>query len=298
MMAPEKMGGYVHYTQKVEGAKTRERSESFKDHYSQAKLFWNSLSKPEKQHLVEAAHFELGKVGIKGIRERLVYHFSFIDAELAERVAQGIGVTTISAESKKIVESVQETPPQKTGKKTVEKSAALSMQNTVKDTIKSRRVAILVADGVNSDEVAQIKDTLTSGGAQVVVIAKFLGTVKGANGDNLQVDQNAITASSVLFDAVFVPGGQHVETLKQEGAAVHFISEAYKHCKTIGAAGEGVELLLEAKVRAAEATGSGAEKGVVVAADFSSSPDFIDKFIQAIAQHRHWNRGEKEMIPA
>lgn len=298
MMTPEKMGGYVHYMQKVEGSKTRERSESFKDHYSQAKLFWNSLSKPEKHHLVEAAHFELGKVGIKGIRERLVYHFSFIDAELAEQVAKGIGVTTIPEESKKIVESVQERPPQMSGKKMVGKSEALSMQKTIKDTIKSRRVAILIADGVNSDEVLQMKDALTSGGAQVVVISKFLGTVQGANGDNLEVDQNAITTSSVLFDAVFVPGGKHVEMLKQEGAAVHFISEAYKHCKAIAASGKGVELLVEAKVRAAEATDSGAEKGVIVVADFSSSPDFIGKFIEAIAQHRHWNRGEKEIIPA
>lgn len=298
MMAPEKMGGYVHYAEKVEGHKVRERSDSFKDHYSQARLFWNSLSDPEKQHLVEAAHFELGKVEIKDIRERLVHHFSFIDPELSERVAKGLGITQVSEHAKKIVESVQEQPPQTKGKKTVEKSEAVSMQNTVRDTIKTRKIAILVADGVNGDEVMKMKEALTSAGAQVKVISKLLGSVQGADGKEIEVDQNAVTTASIMFDAVFVPGGKHVQMLKQEGAAVHFVSEAYKHCKAVAASGEGRELLIEARVKEAESDGSVSENGVIVVSGFSDGQDFTGNFIQAIAQHRHWNRGMKETVPA
>lgn len=74
MMAPENMGGYVHHAERVEGHKIRARSESFNDHYSQATLFWNSMTEPEKKHIVKAAHFELGKVMSKEIRRRMLGH--------------------------------------------------------------------------------------------------------------------------------------------------------------------------------------------------------------------------------
>jgi catalase len=92
MMAPENMGGYMHYMEKVDGHKVRARSESFNDHYSQATLFWNSMTEAEKKHIIEAAQFELGKVEVKAIRERMLGHFNKIAPEFAQGVAEGIGV--------------------------------------------------------------------------------------------------------------------------------------------------------------------------------------------------------------
>lgn len=137
--------GYVHYTQRVEGRKVRDRSESFKDFFSQAKLFWNSLYIPERRHLDSAAHFELGKVDSKEVRERIVELFNKVDSELAKQVAYGIGVA----------------PPFEPGRVQSEKSSpAVSMENTVKDTAKSRRVAILASNGFNHDELTMVTDAL------------------------------------------------------------------------------------------------------------------------------------------
>src|SRR5690606_28070748 len=83
-MASEEEGGYVHYQEKVDGAKIRQRSKSFQDHFSQARMFWNSMSPVEKKHIIEAAHFELGKVESKEVRHRMIYDiFNNISHELA-----------------------------------------------------------------------------------------------------------------------------------------------------------------------------------------------------------------------
>ena len=76
--------GYVHYPEMVSGKKMQVRSESFQDHYSQATLFWNSMSEPEKQHIIKAFHFEVGKVTDKATRQKVVDMFTNVDLELAK----------------------------------------------------------------------------------------------------------------------------------------------------------------------------------------------------------------------
>lgn len=90
--ASEEEGGYAHYQEKVDGRKVRQRSESFKDHYSQAKLFWNSMTEVEKEHIIQAFHFEVGKVKSKDVQQQIVEMFSNVDVELAETIAIGVGV--------------------------------------------------------------------------------------------------------------------------------------------------------------------------------------------------------------
>src|SRR4030095_2532751 len=118
----------VHHIERVDGHKSRERTQSFKDHFSQATLFFRSLSKPEQQHLIEACQFELGKVERKEIRQRVVDHFARIDGQLATALASAVGVTA----------------PRGTNGSAPRPSPALSMANTVKDTIKGRVIAALV----------------------------------------------------------------------------------------------------------------------------------------------------------
>jgi catalase len=307
MLAPESMGGYVHYMEKVEGRKVRERSESFKDHFSQATLFWNSMTGPEKERIVEAAHFEWGKVESMELRKRLVDLFNNVDHEFAVRAARGIGVE----------------PPAKPARKNHgKKSPALSIENTAKSP-KTRKVAILVSDGYSHDELTAVKEALQAEGVQSEVVSKFGGKVKSADGQETEVDKMFVTTASVVFDAVYVPGGSRsVETLKTQGDAVHFVNEAFKHGKPVAASGEGVDLLDEADLagvtvpgqdadgrvmeahgvlmlRQAHGAGIAAKANDAVGRGNGADIDGLAKqFVQAIAQHRYWDRKQKDMVPA
>jgi catalase len=287
MMAPEHMGGYVHYAEKVDGHKVRERSESFKDFFSQATLFWNSLTKPEQDHLVEAAQFELGKVETMAIRERMVGLFNHVDHQLAVRVAEGVGV---------------EPPSQEVIPNHGRKSPALSMENTEKSMIEGRKVAILVGPGSNADEVMAVKNALKAAKAKGETIAKNFGKLKGENDKEIVVDKTFLTVPSVIYDAIYVPGGKKgVDALKQQGDAIHFINEAFRHCKPIGATGAGAELIKHSQLNGVNVAEGGKDapvndRGVVTAG--SASDGFVKEFTGAIAQHRHWDRTQKEMVPA
>lgn len=284
--AAESEGGYVHYAEKVEGHKIRERSESFKDFFSQATLFWNSLSDAEKQHLVEAAHFELGKVETMHVRERMVDLFNQVDHELAKQVAEGIGVK----------------PPAKPATQNHgKKSPALSLENTIKDSIKTRKVGILVADGVAGSEVEAMKNALMQEGAMAEVIAKYHGKVKSTDGKDVMVDKTFVTTASVVYDALYIPGGeQSVHALKQNGDAVHFVNEMFKHCKPLAASNEGIDLLARAElngVKLAERKDNVVDElGVVTL--HGEVDKLARRFFDAIRQHRHWARTQKETVPA
>ena len=298
-VAPPNDHGYTHYPEHVEGRKIRGRSELFRDYFSQATLFWRSLSLAEQQHLIEAAHFELGKVESREVRERMVGLFNQVDYDLAVQVAEGIGIPAPTSKA-----TPQFVPP--SGKRSVDRSPALSMENTAKNTIKSRKVAILAENGVNRNELQAVKKGLEERGAQVHVIAHNWGTIKGDRGQQLPVDKSATTVSSVMYDAVFIPGGQQsVAALREEGNALHFIAEAFKHGKAMGAADEAIELLRQAalpnQIIAAisnNTNGVSEVQGVVMVRNQADLNTFISKFAEAIAQHRHWARTMRERVPA
>ncbi len=286
--APEERGGYMHYAEKVEGRKTRQRSESFMDHFSQATMFWNSQSDAEKQHLIEAFHFEIGKVDDMAVRERMVDMLTKVDGDLAVQVAKGVGVPSPHTEGQNRETLI---------------SKALSMEDTVKDTIESRKIAILIAEGFDYEHVMQTKQALMDGGARVKTVSKYRGHIKSSNGEEMEADENYHTTESVLFDAVYVPGGrQSIDMLKMQGDALAFVTEAFKHCKPIAASGEGIELLQAANLKGAEFAGQGSngslvsEQGVVTVQG-SNMDAFAKKFVEAIAQHRHWMR-KKDEVPA
>ncbi|MGH2410429.1 MAG: catalase-related domain-containing protein, partial [Chloroflexota bacterium] len=259
--------------------KMRARAESFRDYFSQATLFWRSLSAPEQQHLIEAAQFELGKVETKAVRERMLGLFAHVDPDLARRVSAGIGVA-VPADNPR----PGNLPP--SGRPTVERSPALSMANTVKDTIASRRVAILAGSGLNLAEIQAIRSALESAGAKPEIVAPVLGPIAGAGGNRIEADKAISTVSSVMYDAVFVPSGPPSEAaLAKQEEMRRFIAEAYRHGKTIGATGAGIEWLSQAGVSDGKA-----EAGVVTTRETGDLGAFSERFIAAIAQHRHWER--------
>ncbi len=250
--APSPTEGSVHYTERVEGHKVRERSPSFKDHFTQATLFWNSLSMPEKEHAVQAAHFELGKVEDKGVRERMVNLFNHVDHELAKKVAMGIGIPA---------------PNQSVSENHGKSSPALSQENTTK-IAKGRKIAILATDGVNGEQITAIKSALKDAGVEAEIVSKFKGTIKSAQGEEIMVDKTFLTSASVLFDAIYVPGGAaSIEALLNQGDAIHFINEAFRHCKPIAAMSEGVELVKNSHIKGVNISDRSIQndKGVVTA---------------------------------
>jgi catalase len=309
MQAGMQMGGFTSYAETIDGQKVRARSASFFDHFSQATLFYNSQSEPEKAHIVKALRFELGKVETPAIRQRMLYLLAQVDQTLASSVAAGLGMgvpTRLDGPLNMSVPAdgdVEQYQPRrvKTG---ISSSAALSMAHTVKDSIKTRKIAALVADGFDAAALAAVTQALTQAGGQVQIVAPRLGGLKGTNGAEVTADCSFLTSASVLFDAVFIPGGaQSIEALLHEADAIHFVHEAYKHCKAIAATGAGVDLLQAAYPGAPNGIGTEthgsqvvAEAGVVICQN-AQTDNLAQAFITAIAQHRHWSREMQHPVP-
>ncbi|ADB60604.1 Catalase [Haloterrigena turkmenica DSM 5511] len=286
---PEGEGGYEHHAEKINGKKIRNRSESFQTHFDQARLFWNSMTEPEKENIIDAAHFELGKVDRVEIRERMVYDlFNNVDHEFAERVAEGIGVE----------------PPEEPGDEMPthdrEDSRLSIEERRDADSIETRKVAVLVDDGYDGEALETVKSTLEDEGARVKIVSKILGDKTSENGDMVEADESHVTTESVLFDALFVPGGEDsVDALVEQGDAKHFVAETFKHKKPIAAAGAGTELLEAVELPDVEIADDGETitSDGVVTGQGDDLEEFAEAFVDAIAEHRHWERSPKE-VPA
>ncbi len=285
-------GGYVHYEEPIEGTKVRERSPSFLDHFSQAAMFWRGQTEAEKQHIVEAGQFELGMCQFMPVRERVIANFNRVDHDLAARIAAGVGVDPPPAG--KAVEPAYEAPE-------------VSVERTAHDQIKTRQVAAVLADGFDAAQVNALKARLTAQGALLKVVSPTLNQVKGSDGTAVTPDKSYRTGASVLFDAVYVPGGSHIEALKTHGNALHFINEAFRHCKPIGATGNGVELFAMADLANIQLSDGGlvSDQGVVTSMGpasggrrGTSNSGFADAFIEAMKAHRFVAGRLKDAVPA
>lgn len=288
--ASDQEGGYVHYAEKVDGPKIRKRSESFREHYRQAALFWHSMSNPEKQHIIDAFHFEVGSVKDKNIKQRVVDMFNQVDGELAKQIALGIGAVP---------------PANPGGIQITVTSPAVSQEKTIK-VAATRKVAILMENGFHFPEVTQVMELLKNAGVHGEIISKNLGMITGIDGQQLEAGKTFLTAGSILYDAVYIPGGrQHVDSLIKQGDALHFVNEAFKHAKAIGATNEGVDLLASSQIKGVALAGPETqvqlitELGVVTIRNAADMGHFSQQFIDAVAQHRHWARQvQKEHVPA
>ena len=235
-----KDGGFASYGEKISGTKIRARSQSFVDHYSQAKLFYNSQSEPEKTHLQKALVFELTKVTIHSIRERMVGQLNFIDSELAQIVAEKLGVEvkplfqpngSIPADADPATLQSEEREPK------IKVSEALSMKNTAKNSIESRIIAVLAADGCDGKRITEFLDKIEKEGGVIQFVAPEIAPVKADDG-SLIVPQHSISSTmSVCFDAVYLAPGetssQNWLQLDYKNSVVEFINEAFRHCKAI-----------------------------------------------------------------
>ena len=298
-------GGFTSYPERIEARKVRARSKSFLDHFSQAKLFLDSQSDPERNHIVDAFSFELGKVKTVEIRERMLGILSLIDSNLAAEVAFALRLPVPQDPALPLNHSIPaDADPADYDPIIVEGSlaisSALSMANTVKTGIQTRKIAILAADGVDELSLTTVKDALTAAGAVVEVIAPRLSYIIAESDARIPVDHSFLTAASVLYDAVYVPSGTNsVATLEAEADAIHFLNEAFKHCKAIAADQAAIQVL-EATYFSSKLPDDYSEEtvlreGIIVTDD---AEELADKFILAIAQHRFWEREKPRKIPA
>ncbi len=283
-----KDGGFTSHQERVSGTKIRERSKSFVDHYSQAKMFYNSQSNPEKTHLQKALVFELSKVTIPEIRERVVGQLNFINKDLAQKVASKIGVEvkpvdvpnqSLPADSNPDDLQSEEREPK------TKSSDALSMADTVKNTIKSRKIGFIIGNGFDAKAINSLKAKLESEEAVVEIIAPTLAPVKGDD-DSVIIPKHSLTSiASVCFDALFIGDGKasEKELLAPENKhlTLHFVNEAYKHCKAIYFGSETENIYNKSNV--ADKTHD--DPAIVTAEDAHQDKKFID----AIAKHRVWD---------
>ena len=271
-------GGFESYPERIDAAKIRQRSQSFSDHFSQATLFFNSMSEHEKEHIIAAYSFELGKVEREFIRAREVNEIlANIDLELAKRVAENLG---LPAPTKGTVEA---------RKTSFDHSPALSQANLLPENIKTRKVAILAANGVDGAAIDAMRKALAAEGAHAKLLGPTSAPVKTADGKSLPVDASMEGMPSVIFDAVFVPGGAaSIKALSGDGVALHYVLEAYKHLKAIAVHGEAKQLLDVLKLEADAGLLEGKDVGALT-----------KPFFAAIGQHRVWAREPKaKAVPA
>jgi catalase len=259
---PAEKGGYVHYPKKVDGAVIRNRSESFNDFYSQTRIFWNSLTPIERQHTIEGFTYQLGKVKSEFIRQQNVNLLVNIDEELANTVADYIGVER----------------PKGTHVQVSTNYPSLSQSNTPPSAY-TQRVGVLISNGFDGKEVSEVLNVLEENGAFVDMVSDKLGTVTGTDGTKLKVNLTFIASSPYLFDSLYVVGGEsNHQTIFNENVS-EFVYVAYKHFKPIGIASTGESYLQKSEKINPE--------GVVFA---SGNQNFGNEFINAVAQQRFWNR--------
>jgi catalase len=253
----------------------RGKPEKFADHYTQATLFYNSQTEWEKNHIVGAFRFELSKLTVPAIRVRMVASLRNVDDDLAARVAEGLGMDLPDP-----LPRVLERPR----KPEVKVSPALSLTAHPGDVgVRTRAVAILVANGVEGASLHALHAALTTAGAVPRFVGPRLGTYSTTSGA-IDADASMENSPPVLFDALILPDGEAgVQALAKDGHTMEFVVNQYRQCKTILALGASRALLERAGI-----SDNALDAGLLrmKGTDRTSAAAFI----AALTKHRHPER--------
>jgi catalase len=267
--------GFASFPDPDSGPKQRIRPETFADHYSQARLFWRSMSAPEQSHIASAFTFELSKVETPAIRLRMLGHLDLIEPELGKRVARAMG---LEGKAEKIAPAVAP-------RNDLKPSPALSLIKKWEEKLEGKCLAALVTNGFDSKLLANLKAALTKEGALLKVVAPHVGPVTDASGKSAAPDMQLDGAPSVLFDAVIaMPSAAGAKELLGNAASIDWLRDAFGHLKAIGHTADAKPLFDKAGV----APGDG-----VVELHGSGG---LAAFIAAAKKHKIWDR-EKLVRP-
>jgi catalase len=274
--------GYRSFPQPTDGDKVRAKPEKFAEHYNQATLFWRSQSEPEQQHIIRAFRFELTKVQVPAVRSRVIAQLRNVADELAEAVAEGIGVMELPEPLPRVLK--------RSPKAEIERSQALSLlARPGEDGVKTRKVAILVAPGVDAQTASAVHRALAEQGAVPRLVGIRLGQVRGNGGTPLDVEISMEAAPSAVWDALVIPGGEAAAAaLSESGHALEFLKDQYRHCKPIMLIGESRRLLAKANIPGK--LPSGEDDPGLLLIDEARAASAMAAFAGALAQHRHFGR--------
>jgi catalase len=270
--SPDK--GFGSYPAEEEGAKLRLRSETFADHYSQARQFYMSQTNTEQRHIANALVFELSKVEMVTIRSRMVAHLLNIDEGLARQVADGLGLKDMPrpADAAKPTKNLKNSP-------------ALSILLNGPKSFKGRKVGALVTDGVDKKILQSLENALKMEGALLEIIAPKVGGVEASDGSWIEAAQKIDGGPSVLYDAVaLLPSDDGAKLLAKEAPARDFVADAFAHMKFIGYVEAAVVLFGKTGVP------EGRDPGFVVL----KGQDDCTAFVAACRQLRCWQRDESQ----
>ncbi|ESZ07900.1 catalase [Mesorhizobium sp. L48C026A00] len=263
--------GFRSFAEAEECQKVRLRAESFADHYSQARQFFNSQTAPEQKHIAMALSFELSKVETTVIRERMVSHLLNIDEGLAETVADKLGMKQLPKPADAAVAPRDDLEP----------SPALSIIRNGPHSFAGRKVGVLVSPGADAALLKNLQAAIEKEGAVMEVIAPKVGGVEAADGSLIAAKHMIDGGPSVLFDAVaLILSEEGAERLTGEAAARDFVADAFAHCKFIGFTSGAVPLLQKAGVDPE------ADEGMIGLDD----PKAITGFIEGCRKLRLWRR--------
>jgi catalase len=269
LVATADEGGYVQTPRPVQGTVIRASPVSFGDHFSQPTMFYRSLTPLEQAHIVEAFTFELGKCYEQAIKERELQVLANVDADLCAQVAAGLGLPAPDGN-----------PATDAGL-----SPALSQVITEPGPIAGRKIGIIADAGADFAGIDKVRKAAARLGATVLVIAPVGGVL--SDGAHTQtVDRTLLTTRSVEFDALLVAGGT---TPTGDIKLTLLLQEAFRHCKVLGAWGDGTAVL--------EAAGITAE-GAGVVTGGTAAKSFTDQLTAAVGLHRAWDRAPEVMASA
>lgn len=231
--------GFKSFPEEIEGTKQRIRSETFADHYSQARQFYVSQTEVEQGHIANAFIFELSKVETPAIRARMVSHLRHVHEDLAKKVADGLRLKDMPKPADAAV-------PTKTDLK---ESPKLSILLNGPRSFKGRKLGVLVTDGVDIALVKALKSAVEGEGAIIEFVAPKIGGVEASDGTWIEAKQKINGGPSVLYDAVAVlASSDGAATLAAEPTAKDFVSDAFAHCKFITFTKEAMPLLEKAGI--------------------------------------------------
>ena len=274
-MATAQQGAYVHHPRPVAGPKVRQRP--LDDPYTQATMFWRSMTEVEQDHIVDAFTFELGHVEVPAVVERMLTRLTAVDGELARRVSVGLGIPAEARPDGGI--GIGIAPPGEGGAGPLIESPALAMISTQVYPVDGRVVQILAGHGADLAGIRSVRDTLMGGAAVPHVVAAHKGAILGRRrGDELTVDRSFHTASPAEFDALVIAHGAGLAAVP---VAIEWVRTAYRHLKPIAVWGDGTELLAAAGI-APDAPG-------VIVVD-KVGKRFVADLTAAMAMHRVWDR--------
>jgi len=260
--------GFTTYPTTRSGAKERVRSETFMDHYSQARLFYRSMTAPEQDHIVNAFAFELSKVETPAVRRRVLGHIRNVDADLLGRVEQAMGMEGEADSIPPALEPIDMAP-----------SPALSLLAKARPTLEGRKIGVFVSDGFDLAVLEQLRTAAEAAGAALEVIGPHIGDVKSSGKAAVSPKHAIAGAPSVLFDSVVLAIPEDgIEALKKQAPALNFIRDAFAHLKIIGCTASSMPLL--------HAAGIEIDDGVI---QLDASQGVKD-YIEAAKQGRLWPR--------